>query len=1119
MLRNLLVLISFFAFSAFAQGLARLSTNTPDTLEVVVFLVEFAKESPDNSLTTGTGSFGSDTDSRSASFSLDPQNRRGTAAYWLEHMDFARHYFEAASHGKLVIESQVFPRNRTAYQLDKQIIDYNRTARQSGETQAEYEEARVADYMAFVKDAILKADADPEDSPFRLDSIESPNRKRVYLLVHAGASRLLDGGELGSSNANTPGDFLDIFVSRDAWNYLPDSPSGLVLHGVSDTVKEMMVLSETASQDGVNWGVNGMLVNQIGQQLGWPLTYDIVKSLSRVGAFDVMDFAGYSTGNGFFPVLPSAWLRAYMGWSPVREMRPGSTLSQALSIAAAGSGLGNEIIKIPLTSNEYLLLENRQRTLDGQVTVSFADGSSKTVSIDSLSVLFLDSLCDAQGSCRINSRKAKGVITEVSSYDATLPGSGVAVWHVNDWHLRETLRYGAINYWAGDTLRDHQFGVALVEADGIPTLGKQFRNALGQAVYDYGSGSDLFPHARFGGNSKDTVDELSGDGYSNTSTTLGGLSGVRLIFAPAKGSSVEKTSSVFTGDSVRNWRSPLMGLKIEWNSQWIPGSHWPRKTPAPFLTGMQITFAKPTGISASGSRFLVAPTEDGSLHVYGVRGDTLTVADTLVSISQKLDSTWTLLETVYSLDSTDSLPVYRLGEPHAGILGTAALGDTLFALFKDRLFAWRWTVTSGLLQPLASSLMLPSKSVAPPMVANGKVWIADSISLLSAHKATSLQWVDVVNWPMGFQPQQLSWCKDLDGDEIGEILVIGNTGALLIYKSINKTFQIILPPSGTVSGIYRFATSDFDRDGKEETFVLSNWGKGFWVNLTAGTSGGLLQYNRGQGLSQGDLSPIALGDINGDGAVDAVFHGYNRIYAVDGHGVALSGFPIRWTRGVSQNGLSESPLLSDVDGSAGLEILAATPQGLLYAFHGTTGKTLGNGWPRAVGSFAYSDTIQPVGLLIADADTSAGLEIITTHRNEWNAYSLAKTVVSSPSWWQAGGSSQRQNYLDASLLSNLNENAIMNAIQEFFLFPNPIRGGKANVRFALTTPAKSVQLHVYDLSSQKVQTISLGEFSSGRFERAIDFSKLGSDVYAVSIEVHFVTGVRKLAWDRIGIVK
>lgn len=1119
MLRNLLLWVSFFAISASAQSLARLSTNTPDTLEIVVFLVEFAKESPDNSLTTGTGSFGSDTDSRSAAFSLDPQSRRGTAAYWLEHMDFASHYFDAASHGKLVIESQVFPRKKTAYKLDKQIIDYNRTARQSGETKAEYEEARVSDYMTFVHDAILKADADPTDSPFRLDSIESPNRKRVYLLVHAGASRLLDGGELGSSNANTPGDFLDIFVSRDAWEYLPDSPKGIVLPGVSDTLSEIMVLSETASQDGVNWGVNGMLVNQIGQQLGWPLTYDIVKSLSRLGAFDVMDFAGYSTGNGFFPVLPSAWLRAYMGWSPVREMRPGSTLSQAISIAAAGSGLGDEIIKVPLTSNEYLLLENRQRTLDGKVTVSFADGSSKTVSIDSLSILFLDSICDAQGSCRVNTRKAKGVITEVSSYDASLPGSGVAVWHVNDWHLRETLRYGAINYWAGDTLRDHQFGVALVEADGIPTLGKQFRNALGQAMYDYGSGSDLFPHARFGGKSKDTVSELSGEGYSNTSTTLGGLSGLRLVFAPTKGSATEKTNSVFTGDSVRNWRSPLMGVKLEWDSQWLPGAQWPRKASTSFLSGMQLTFAKPNGVNAPGSRFIVAPTVDGSLHVYGIRGDTLTRADTSVTIVQKLDSTWTLLETIYSIDSTDTLPVYRFGKPHAGILGTAALGDTLFALYQDQLVAWRWSVSSGLLQPVSSSLNLPVKAMTSPMVANGKIWIADSVSLLSANRASALQWVDVVNWPNGFRPQQLSWCKDLDGDGVGEILALSHMGVLLIYKTVNKSFQTILPPSGVVAGVYRMATTDFNRDGAEETFVLSNRGQGFWVDLTSGASDGLLQYSRGTGLSQGDISPIALGDINQDGSVEAVFHGDNRIYAVDGHGVAVNGFPIRWTRGVPQNGLIESPLLANVDGQAGLEVLAATPQGLLHAFQGTSGKALNQGWPRAVGSFTYSDTIHPVGLLISDADTSAGLEVITTHRNEWNAYALTKTSVSGIGWWQAGGSSMRQNYFDASQLGSVSVDSTKNTIQEFMIFPNPMRGGKGKARFALSSPAKSVKIHVYDLSSRKVQTILFGEFDKGRYEQMVDLTTLGSDIYAVSIEVQFVTGVRKLAWDRIGIVK
>jgi hypothetical protein len=89
-----------------------------------------------------------------------------------------------------------------------------------------------------------------------------------------------------------------------------------------DTLRTIMVTSETASQDGLNWGVNGILINQIGRAIGMPNTYDVVKGISRLGYFDVMDFAGYNAGNGFFPVLPSAWVRSYMGWANVKEVNP-----------------------------------------------------------------------------------------------------------------------------------------------------------------------------------------------------------------------------------------------------------------------------------------------------------------------------------------------------------------------------------------------------------------------------------------------------------------------------------------------------------------------------------------------------------------------------------------------------------------------------------------------------------------------------------------------------------------------------------------------------------------------------------------------------------------------------
>lgn len=60
---------------------------------------------------------------------------------------------------------------------------------------------------------------------------------------------------------------------------------------------------------------------------------------------------------------------------------------------------------------------------------------------------------------------------------------------MNDWYLKERLPLGVVNYWEGDTLRDHQFGIALVESDGVLSIGKKFTNALGQAAYDYGSGA------------------------------------------------------------------------------------------------------------------------------------------------------------------------------------------------------------------------------------------------------------------------------------------------------------------------------------------------------------------------------------------------------------------------------------------------------------------------------------------------------------------------------------------------------------------------------------------------------------------------------------------------------
>ena len=111
--------LGILCFASFAHAV--------DTLEVFVLRVQFKKESPDNSLTTGTGIFGTDT----GTYNLDPAEGRGKIYYWQKHLAFAKAYYKAASGGELVIKDSIIP---TVYTLDKQMIDYNKSERGRAES-------------------------------------------------------------------------------------------------------------------------------------------------------------------------------------------------------------------------------------------------------------------------------------------------------------------------------------------------------------------------------------------------------------------------------------------------------------------------------------------------------------------------------------------------------------------------------------------------------------------------------------------------------------------------------------------------------------------------------------------------------------------------------------------------------------------------------------------------------------------------------------------------------------------------------------------------------------------------------------------------------------------------
>lgn len=1114
-----------------------------DTLEVFALRVQFQEEGPDNSLTTGTGVFDSDTKEKDA-YSLDPPGRRGTPSYWLKHFEFANNYFNAVSGGKLVVKARIFPDPSTGfsvYTLGKQIIDYNRTSKMKGEKTAEYDEARSRDYLTFIYDAVAAAAADSSDvGPFRIPLSKNPNVKRAYMIIHAGASSLLDGGSMGTKGADTPGDFMDFYINGIYWEYLlPDSAksaaaepireesvagdsvvtTGIYIPGAKvDTLRSVMVVSETASQDGLNWGVNGIMVNQIARELGLPNTYDAVKGISRLGYYDLMDFAGYNAGNGFMPSMPAAWERAYMGWSQVKEVRPVAGKPVTVDIAAAGSGKGTEIVKVPLSASEYLLIENRQRSWNKDGTVDVVLGASdadsdttiRTVPVDSLNLVFEDSVC-VKGKCKPNKKKAKGLVVGLSSYDAGLPASGIAVWRVNEWYLRETLQYGIANFWGGDTLRDHQYGIAMVEADGILSIGKTFKNALGEDTYDYGSGTDLLPHKREPAeDSKQkfkAVTEIGATGYANTMTSMGGYTGIKITVDVPKDAREEKTPNAFQGDSVINYAATTIRVTISVDDGSIEGGMFPREIGLNSAVRGAVFVDDPDN---EGEKILVVGAEDGTLQAFSALGDTLFSADTAI------------VQKSLTRDSVErEVPLYRVGASFGPLVGMASDGRDVYSLHKKKLV--KTSFAGGL--PTQQEIDIDS-ATAGPLVYDGKIMVADKTEGRNFVWTFSGASFDGKSAPIREIPTSvvdMAKCSRTD-DDFAFVTAVNYVYAKGHGKNLG----------GASGEKWKIACTDLDRDGTDDVIVVGSrgtvttYGQGKNELRTLWTK----SYKRGAGGTSGlkdETSGIAIGDINGDGYPEIVFLGDNLVYALDRTGLPVAGFPVKISRGTPVYGFMSDPLLVDVTGDDTPEILVPSSDGLVYAYTGK-GKAVTDGFPLAAGSYEDHDTLGtvfPMSIFVADAvpgKKSAGPELYALHRNSLSAFRLRgaskDAAESNAAWTLPAGGNERIGYFDASRLGDVEKQTAKDEITEFFMFPNPVRGGVAKARFEIGAEAENAMLELYDITGLCVFKVKMSDVKQGRnqFEH-LDLKKLGSDVYTARLRVKFKSGKTKQKLYRVGVIK
>ena len=259
---------------------------------------------------------------------------------------------------------------------------------------------------------------------------------------------------------------------------------------------------------------------------------------------------------------------------------------------------------------------------------------------------------------------------------------------------------------------------------------------------------------------------------------------------------------------------------------------------------------------------------------------------------------------------------------------------------------------------------------------------------------------------------------------------------------------------------------------------------------------------------------------------EIVFLGDNLVYALDRFGVPIDGFPVTINRGAPIYGFHSDPLIVDVSGDKIPEILVPSSDGLVYAYTGK-GKRVSDRFPIAAGSFELIDSLQlidPMSIFVTDAvKDSKGPELYAFHRNTVTAFHLANASSgaekAAAAWAIPAGGNERTGFFDASKLGDIEAKKAKDEISDFFIYPNPVRGGEAKARMELGAKPESIKLEVYDITGLCVYKMNIPDGVAGMNQVNLDLHNLGSDVYTARLKVKFQSGKTKQKLYRIGVVR
>ena len=428
-----------------------------DTLNILAIMVNFQEDR--DGATFGNGKFGTIYTQNYGTGILDPLPH--DKQYFEDHLTFVKNYFAKVSNGKLIVQFTVLP----------DTFSVSQTMRNYSPDPGSEDLTKVGN---FAKEAWTLAD---QMYPgFNFSDFD------LFTIFHAGVGRDVTlPGSIGNER-----DLPSVYLSEKTFKEIfGNSFEGIPVSGGTFRIQNSMVMPETESRE-LNTivgstlfqlTINGLLAASVGSHLGLPDLFNTVTGLSAIGRFGLMDGQGIFAFGGTYPPEPSPWSKVFMGWAePVIVDLGSSNINLVTKLAAQQND--TVLIKIPLNSSEYYLIENRNRD-------ALKDGSKVTYKVNGTTItkIFRN---DTTGYQSFDVDSLEGVIIDVDEFDWAVPGSGIVIWHIDDNIINEKIDDNTIN-----NDKNHK-GVDVEEADGIQDIGEIFRNIFGDEVIGEGTKFDLW---------------------------------------------------------------------------------------------------------------------------------------------------------------------------------------------------------------------------------------------------------------------------------------------------------------------------------------------------------------------------------------------------------------------------------------------------------------------------------------------------------------------------------------------------------------------------------------------------------------------------------------------------